>query len=204
MGNDAGSLTAGTGQQDLTAAQHKGIGRPQPLLQGLLFVLGQRTDIDGFSHTEEYTTSPKTLRGTALGLLNLGFFPPDVAGIALAEIFALVLFNACGFGLTAQDLRDFGLPADIASFYRGRNSSEVLSELPPKARWVWIFSNGLELDLTMPHRVHPEQEPGPFLYDTSLWCRSGKPRLTGIEQRYWSPYSLLHIPANYAKREGRL
>src|SRR5215471_7542782 len=36
-------------------------------MEGLLFVLGQGTDIDGFSHTDEYTTFPSTLRATALG-----------------------------------------------------------------------------------------------------------------------------------------
>src|SRR5215471_9255611 len=67
LANHAGRLTTGTGKQDLTASQHKGIGRAQPLLQGVLFVLGQWTDIDRFSHTKEYTTFPNTLRGTALG-----------------------------------------------------------------------------------------------------------------------------------------
>src|SRR5262249_36887100 len=66
LANHAGRLTTGTGEQDLTASQHKGIGRAQPLLQGVLFVLGQGTDIDRFSHTKEYTTFPNTLRGTAL------------------------------------------------------------------------------------------------------------------------------------------
>src|SRR6188474_3302576 len=66
LANHAGRLTTGTGKQDLATAQHKGIGRTQPLLQGVLFVLGQRTDIDRFSHTTEYTTFPNTLRWTAL------------------------------------------------------------------------------------------------------------------------------------------
>src|SRR5262245_27204856 len=46
LANHAGRLTTGTSTQDLTASQHKGIGRAQPLLQGVLFVLGQWTDID--------------------------------------------------------------------------------------------------------------------------------------------------------------
>src|SRR6188474_2717319 len=81
LANHAGRLTTGTGKQDLATAQHKGIGRTQPLLQGVLFVLGQRTDIDRFSHTTEYTTFPNTLRWTALGppaairLSRLGFNP---------------------------------------------------------------------------------------------------------------------------------
>ena len=46
FGDHAGCLATGTGQQDLTAPQDKGIGRPQPLLQGVLFARGQRTDIN--------------------------------------------------------------------------------------------------------------------------------------------------------------
>jgi hypothetical protein len=67
LANQAGRLATGTGEQDLTATQDKGIGRAQPLLQGVLFVFGQRTDINGFFHAQEYTTFPNTLRGTALG-----------------------------------------------------------------------------------------------------------------------------------------
>src|SRR5262245_27130853 len=66
LGSVAGRLAPRTGQQDLTATQHTRIGRAQPLLQGLLFVPGQRTDIDGFSHSGEDTTFPNTLRAAAL------------------------------------------------------------------------------------------------------------------------------------------
>ena len=67
LANHAGRLTTGTGTQDVTASQRKGIGRAPSLLQGVLFVLGQWMDRERFSPTKEYTTFPNTLRGTALG-----------------------------------------------------------------------------------------------------------------------------------------
>src|SRR5215510_6826272 len=67
LANHAGCLAPGTGEQDLTATYDKGIGRLQALLQGLLFARGQQADINGFSHAQQYTTFPNTLRETALG-----------------------------------------------------------------------------------------------------------------------------------------
>jgi hypothetical protein len=49
LANDVSRLAPGTGEQDRTATSHKGIGRAQPLLQDLVFVLGQQMDINGFS-----------------------------------------------------------------------------------------------------------------------------------------------------------
>src|SRR3954469_9210820 len=66
LANHAGRLAPGTGQEDLAATQHKGLGRTQPLLQGLLFALGQGTNVNGFSHVQEYTTLPNALRAVAL------------------------------------------------------------------------------------------------------------------------------------------
>src|SRR6266851_2598802 len=53
--------------QDLAAAHHKGIGRTQSCLDLVLFVLGQRSDKNGYSHTCYYTTLPTTSGGFALG-----------------------------------------------------------------------------------------------------------------------------------------
>src|SRR5262249_57689739 len=66
LANHACGLAPSTGQEDLAATQHKGIGRAQPLLQSLLFALGQGTNVNGFSHVQEYTTLPTTLLAIAL------------------------------------------------------------------------------------------------------------------------------------------
>jgi hypothetical protein len=71
LGNHPGGLASGPGEQELTATSPKGMGRPQAFLECLRFVRGHRTDIDGFSHAQESTILPTTLRATALGVLFL-------------------------------------------------------------------------------------------------------------------------------------
>ncbi len=96
LGNQAGRLATGTGQQDLTAAQYKSIGRPQPRLQGLPFVLGQWTDINGFPHTQEYATSPNTSRETALGRVCKLRPEPDRGDEPHRLIVGSPLLSSCG------------------------------------------------------------------------------------------------------------
>jgi len=67
LANDTGRLTAGTGQEDLAATSYKGLGRAQPLVEGLLFALGQRTDINGFSPAPYCIIFPNILCEIALG-----------------------------------------------------------------------------------------------------------------------------------------
>jgi hypothetical protein len=67
-GNADSPLSPGAGQQDLAAAQHKGILRPQSRLDLLLFVLGHRADTNGCSHALYCTTFPITSGGKALAM----------------------------------------------------------------------------------------------------------------------------------------
>ncbi len=61
-----GAFSARTGQQDLATAQDKGIGRTQSFLDLVVFVFGQRSDKNGFSHTFYCTTFPITFGVYAL------------------------------------------------------------------------------------------------------------------------------------------
>jgi hypothetical protein len=49
-GDDPGVLATGAGQEDLAAAQHKGIGRLSALLKGMLFGGGEGSHIDRRFH----------------------------------------------------------------------------------------------------------------------------------------------------------
>src|SRR6266567_4209644 len=65
--NRRGSFPARRCSQDLAATHHKGIGRTQSRLDLVLFVLGERSDKNGCSHTSYCTTLPTTSGGIALG-----------------------------------------------------------------------------------------------------------------------------------------
>ena len=67
-GNLRGTFATRAGQEDLAAAQHKGIGGAQPALQGMAFGVPQRAHKDGRSHTPEHTTFPFTWLGAAPGI----------------------------------------------------------------------------------------------------------------------------------------
>ncbi len=64
--NRRGTFPAGRSQQDLAAAQHKGIGRTQTSLDLALFVFAEWSDKDGWFHTRYDTTLPTTFGGKAL------------------------------------------------------------------------------------------------------------------------------------------
>src|SRR3989442_10249681 len=64
--DSGGSLPACRCLQNLAAAQHKGIGRTQSCLDLALFVFGERTDKDRFSHVLYDTTFPITFGAIAL------------------------------------------------------------------------------------------------------------------------------------------
>src|SRR6266566_3994705 len=64
--NRRGSFPARRCSQDLAATHHKGIGRTQSRLDLVLFVLGERSDKNGCSHTSYCTTFPTTSGGIAL------------------------------------------------------------------------------------------------------------------------------------------
>src|SRR6266704_1076970 len=64
--NRRGSFHARRCSQDLAATHHKGIGRTQSRLDLVLFVLGERSDKNGCSHTSYCTTLPTTSGGIAL------------------------------------------------------------------------------------------------------------------------------------------
>jgi hypothetical protein len=67
LAGDCGSaFSASRSQQDLAPAQDKGIGRAQSFLDLVVFVLGQRSDKNGFSHTLYCTTFPITFGVYAL------------------------------------------------------------------------------------------------------------------------------------------
>src|SRR5260221_3765805 len=65
--NFRGSFPTRRGSQNLAAAHHKVIGGTKSRLDLMLFVLGQKADKNGCSHTWWYTTLPTTLGGIALG-----------------------------------------------------------------------------------------------------------------------------------------
>src|SRR3989449_726364 len=67
--DSGGSLPPCRCLQNLAAAQHKGIGRTQSCLDLALFVFGERTDKDRFSHVLYDTTFPITFGAIALGEL---------------------------------------------------------------------------------------------------------------------------------------
>jgi hypothetical protein len=66
LGNGDGPLASGAGQQDLAAAQDKGIRRTQSGLDLLPFVLGHKADKNGCFHAVYCTTFPITSGGNAL------------------------------------------------------------------------------------------------------------------------------------------
>src|SRR6266699_99662 len=66
--NRRGSFPARRCSQDLAATHHKGIGRTQSRLDLVLFVLGERSDKNGCSHTSYCTTFPTTSGGIALAM----------------------------------------------------------------------------------------------------------------------------------------
>jgi hypothetical protein len=61
-----GPFSARTRQQDLAPAQDKSIGRTQSFLDLVVFVLGERSEKNGFSHTLSCTTFPITFGVYAL------------------------------------------------------------------------------------------------------------------------------------------
>src|SRR6266487_2171009 len=66
-GDGGGSLSTGRCSQDLAATQHKGVCRTQSRPDLPLFVLGEWSDKDRFSHTFYSTTFPITFGAIALG-----------------------------------------------------------------------------------------------------------------------------------------
>src|SRR5207244_5934170 len=68
LGDLNGALAAGGSEQDLGAAEDKGIGRAQAGLQRLALGGRERPHIDRRSHANKYQAFPPILAGTALGL----------------------------------------------------------------------------------------------------------------------------------------
>src|SRR6266704_5468698 len=79
--NRRGSFHARRCSQDLAATHHKGIGRTQSRLDLVLFVLGERSDKNGCSHTSYCTTLPTTSGGIALGEQVLPHAPHEPSHI---------------------------------------------------------------------------------------------------------------------------
>src|SRR5437773_4302449 len=70
LGDLNGALAAGGSEQDLGAAEDKGIGRAQAGLQRLALGGRERPHIDRRSHANKYQAFPPILAGTALGPLS--------------------------------------------------------------------------------------------------------------------------------------
>src|SRR5690242_14418981 len=64
-----GTLAPCRGEEDLTTAQGKGIGRTQPGQQGVAFGIRQRADKERSSHDRQDTPFPTTSSETALGFI---------------------------------------------------------------------------------------------------------------------------------------
>src|SRR5207244_8627532 len=79
LGDLNGALAAGGSEQDLGAAEDKGIGRAQAGLQRLALGGRERPHIDRRSHANKYQAFPPILAGTAIGMASCSSSQPRPA-----------------------------------------------------------------------------------------------------------------------------
>src|SRR6266567_5066075 len=103
--NRRGSFPARRCSQDLAATHHKGIGRTQSRLDLVLFVLGERSDKNGCSHTSYCTTLPTTSGGIALGGNTQLAFPYQFHSTEVSLTQNWVIFNSSDLLLTLRSVK---------------------------------------------------------------------------------------------------
>src|SRR5438094_6209096 len=87
LGDLNGALAAGGSEQDLGAAEDKGIGRAQAGLQRLALGGRERPHIDRRSHANKYQAFPPILAGTALvTIAPYGDAEPEVNDVVLVKV----------------------------------------------------------------------------------------------------------------------